>query len=211
MKKIIITLLSVLLVLSLAGCSKKEETKGPEVSDCVSKAFSDMPNSFYMLSFTYDIKEDSNLNYEEYYCGRLYGDEELNFGFITCTSLVMQDDGSFKFAIDDREYETDYDFDDYFKVIAHDPSSKDVSYKYCLGYGPVKDVADRSDDYWDQIVLHFDKYESEGIIYAEFDSASSIDDMPVNYTERITFTRFNSLQEAYDMCKQLDTRNGYTD
>lgn len=209
MKRIIITLLSVLLVVSLTGCSKQEETKGLDVHESISNSFSDMSSSYYMLSFEYDIKEDPSLNYQEYYCGKLYNDDKYNFGFMTCESFLQQDDGDFKLVMYDHDYETDYDFDDYFKIVAH--SGTDVTYKYCLGYGPAKDLADKSDDYWHQVVFHFDKYDSEGIFYAEFDSAGNIGEQTYNYSERITFTRFDSLQEAFDMCKQLDTRNGYVD
>ena len=212
MKKILLILLATLFVLTLAGCGEKEPEKETiEVNETISKAFSDMNESFYMLSFDYDIKEDQSANYDEYYAGRLYNNEDLNFGFITCLSYLQQPNGDFKLVIDDREYESDYDLDDYFKFVSNDVNSTDATFKYCLGYGSSKNGADASEDFWNQIVLHFDKYESEGIIYGSFDTTGTLGDKEVNYTQTITLTRFNSLQDAYDMCKQLDTSDEFAD
>lgn len=205
MKKLILIALSLLVVIGLVGCSGDKDNE-EETKQSIETLYPGILDKGYLITYEYSYDNHPDLDYKEYIVGKLYSDEG-NLGIYTCMLYNLTSNG-IEFSLHDGNPKSMYDYSDYYKDLEY--ANKEINAKLHLGYMNEDDDVD-SETYWLDTKLDLSTYENDSTIKVVATGKANYEDSTIARTVNITLQAYDSIEEAYEVCKTIDTNNVYKD
>lgn len=208
MKKLILIALSLLITIGLVGCTNKEE-QTTEIEESISRIEELYPGILdkgYLVEYKHEYDSHPDLDFSEYFVAKLY-DVKGDLGMLTCMQYNITNDGKILLSLIDLEPESTNDFSDYYKDLKY--IDKTIVAKLHPGF-VTEDDNQEDEDYWFDATIDLSKLDAENsinIVATGKEKYSNGDKLQC--TLKISLTAYDSLQDAYDKCKELDTENEY--